>query len=217
MKSRRRQGGCFALRCPLAHFARFRCLFALGFILFTVANLAESQTDSEDAYDYLIEGVYYLINRGDLAQAIPFFQKAMALDSTHPDPYYFAGVSYYQLGGSTASALFYFYEAEKRNIRYDKFKPNRIPEILEKHRDARPAPPSASAAQRSAQIIVKSDSERGVVAVQSGDETVEYELGDKISLEGGRRYTIQLKKKGPGQFLKAFVLAASAVGLMTLR
>ena len=192
---------------------------SLILILTLCAGNGVAENDATaDAIYHLVEGVYYLINEKQPVQAIPFFQSAIASDSTNPDPYYFLGAAYDQMEEAVPLALFYFLAAEERGVQYDAFRPNRIPAIQAKYPNVRPAPPSASATDRVAQIIVESRAAKGVqVVVQDDKQITKYELGDQIPLEAGKNYTIRLKKKGISHLLKTVAVVASVVGIWILR
>ena len=196
-----------------------KLLYVLALSLMLLANpgIVESSA-SDNAIYYLIEGVYYLIDQNAPDQAVPFFQKAIASDPANPDPYYFLGVSHYRLGQSIASALFYLYESEQRGIVYDQLRPNLIPEIQRKYPDVQPEAPVTPTPIHEVQIIVESKSEKGgLVVVQYGDGIAEYSLGEQISLEGGKRYTVQFRKKRFGRFFKNLVLVGSVLGIWAIR
>ena len=192
-------------------------LLMLSLMLFTSSALAQENANDSSVY-HLIEGVYYLIDQNQPNLAMPFFQKAIALDSSNPDPYYFLGTSYYRLQ-QPAYALFYLYEAEKQKVEHDQFRPNLIPEIQEKYPGIQPMDPNAPLTSGEVRIIVQSNTEKGRKIVVQGTEGIaEYQVGDEILLEGGKHYTVGLKKKrGLGYFLKRVVLVGSVIGIWALR
>lgn len=53
----------------------------------------------------LIEGAYYLINENRPERAVSYFKRAIELDPTHPDAYYFLGASHYRLGKGFSPVL----------------------------------------------------------------------------------------------------------------
>jgi len=114
------------IRTRFAAPSRIR-LFALLLTLFLVrlaSSGAAENVANHDSIHYLIEGVYYLIDQNQPERAVPYFERAIALDSSQPDAYYFLGVSYYQLKQPIGHALFYLQEAEKRGVQSDRFRPN---------------------------------------------------------------------------------------------
>ncbi len=135
---------------------------------------------------------------------------------------------------SIAHALFYFHEAEKRGVVYDKFRPNLLKEIQRQYPDIQPSPwdwdseegqisrtsaPQVGRKPREAQIIVEAEARRkGSITLQSSDGTVqEFKLGEPISLPEGERYTLQFKRKQIHHLLKPLVLVSSVLGVWLLR
>jgi tetratricopeptide (TPR) repeat protein len=204
------------------HVSRFT-LFALLLTLFLVqlanASAAENVAN-HDSIHYLIEGVYYLIDQNQPERAVPYFERAIALDSSQPDAYYFLGVSYYQLRQPIGHTLFYLQEAEKRGVQYDRFRPDLLSEIQRQYPDVQPSQTRPVLGEvKEARIVVESEDERGgTISIQPQEGRIQkFKLGEPIPLAGGKRYQIRFIPKPKHRFFKRLALVASVIGIWLLR
>lgn len=162
-----------------------------------------------ESQNFVIKGVYYLINQNDFKSAEIQFRKAILLDKNNKEAYYFLGRTYYEQATSTkdisdsqqnksiAKAKALLLEAQKLGITYDKLHPEILSKIKHEYPEVIPVY-EEELLRKKAKIVIESNSKSfqkiQVSKVNSSDEVLQvgtFQPEEKITFDADTFYRLE--------------------------